>query len=64
MHAPSIAAVDALAAIDAWPARNTAAGVARADTVVARHGAATHAFRWASVTKLATAYAVLVSVEE
>ena len=64
MRAHSIAAVDALAAIDAWPARNTAAGVARADTVIARHGAATHTYRWASVMKLATAYAVLVAVEE
>jgi CubicO group peptidase (beta-lactamase class C family) len=56
--------VDALRAIDAWGARTAAAGVARADTEIAVHGARDAALRWASVTKLLTALAVLVAVEE
>ncbi|MDQ3889427.1 MAG: beta-lactamase family protein [Actinomycetota bacterium] len=54
----------ALAQIDAWPAEHKAAGVARAEGVLATHGAVARVFPWASVTKLATASAVLVAVEE
>ena len=48
-------AVDALRQIDEWHAEHAAAAVVRPNGVVARHGPADHVFRWASVTKLATA---------
>lgn len=57
-------AVEALGLIDGWGARHAAVGVARAEGVVARHGAVEHRFRWASVTKPATALAALVALEE
>jgi len=56
--------VQALAEIDAWPARSAAAGVVAREGVLARHGEVEHRFRWASVTKPATALAVLVALEE
>ncbi len=56
--------MDALARIDGWGAERTAAALVAADGTVRRHGAAEHAFRWASVTKLLTAYALLVALEE
>jgi CubicO group peptidase (beta-lactamase class C family) len=56
--------VEALRQIDDWPAARAAAGVARADGVVATHGPVDEALAWASVTKPATAVAVLVAVEE
>jgi CubicO group peptidase (beta-lactamase class C family) len=56
--------VRALKLIDGWPASNRAAGVARAGAVVATRGDTRRAFRWASVTKLLTATAVLVAAEE
>src|SRR4051794_5107546 len=56
--------VEALRQIDAWPASHKAAGVARAEGVVATHGDSERVFRWASVTKLVTALAVLVAAEE
>ncbi|HET9084493.1 MAG TPA: serine hydrolase domain-containing protein [Candidatus Limnocylindrales bacterium] len=54
----------ALAAIDGWGAPHVAVAVVNADGVVARHGDQDHVFRWASVTKLATAVAVLTGVED
>jgi CubicO group peptidase (beta-lactamase class C family) len=57
-------AVDALRQVDEWGAENAAAGVAAADRIVAVHGDPAHVFRWASVTKLATALAALVALEE
>ncbi len=54
----------ALATIDDWDADHAAAGVVGPDGVIASHGDARHAFRWASVTKLVTAYAVLDAVED
>ena len=57
-------AVDALRQIDEWHAEHAAAAVVRPNGVVARHGPEDHVFRWASVTKLATALATLVAVEE
>ncbi len=54
----------ALDAIDSWDARHAAAGVARRQGVVARRGDQGHRFRWASVTKPATALAALVALEE
>jgi CubicO group peptidase (beta-lactamase class C family) len=56
--------VDALERIESWGAEHTAAGVARADGVLAAHGHVEHQFGWGSVTKLLTAYAVLVAAEE
>jgi CubicO group peptidase (beta-lactamase class C family) len=57
-------AVEALRQIDSWGADHAAAAVVLPEGVVARHGDGTHVFRWASVTKLATALATLVAVEE
>ncbi len=56
--------MEALRTIDGWGAHNAAAGVVRADGVVATHGERDWEFRWASVTKLLTGLAVLVAVEE
>ena len=49
--------------IEEW-GPHAAAAVVRPDGIAAEHGPAEHVFRWASVTKLATALAVLVAVEE
>lgn len=54
----------ALRQIDEWDAAHAAAALVRPDGIVAAHGPAEHVFRWASVTKLATALATLVAVEE
>ncbi len=54
----------ALDRIDGWGAAHAAAGVVRSDGVLASRGPGEHEFRWASVTKLATAVAVLVAAEE
>ena len=56
--------MDALRQIDQWGAAHAAAAVVRPEGTVASHGPAAHVFRWASVTKLATALATLVAVEE
>jgi CubicO group peptidase (beta-lactamase class C family) len=56
--------VDSLRAIDDWDAGRAAAGVARADGVVAAHGPGDLPVPWASVTKLLTGLALLVAVEE
>ena len=57
-------AVETLRQIDEWGAAHAAAAVVRREGVVSRHGPEEHVFRWASVTKLATALATLVAVEE
>ena len=56
--------MEALRAIEGWGAGIAAAGVARADGVVAKHGKADAALPWASVTKLLTGLAILVALEE
>jgi CubicO group peptidase (beta-lactamase class C family) len=56
--------VRALEAIEAWPVETAAAGVVSADGVLARHGPTDRVLPWASVTKLASASAVLVAAEE
>ncbi|MFL5969144.1 MAG: serine hydrolase domain-containing protein, partial [Gaiellaceae bacterium] len=56
--------MDALAGIDSWGAEHAAAAVVRPDGRVDRRGDAAHEFRWASITKLLTAYALLVALEE
>jgi CubicO group peptidase (beta-lactamase class C family) len=54
---------DALARIDTWGASNAAAAVLGRGGPLAARGDAVRAFRWASVTKLATALTVLIAVE-
>ena len=54
--------MDALRQVDGWPSGNAAVGVAGA--AEAAHGELDRVFPWASVTKLATAVAVLVACEE
>jgi CubicO group peptidase (beta-lactamase class C family) len=56
--------LESLRAIDGWDAAVAAAGVVRADGVVATHGPRDEPVRWASVTKLLTGLAALVAVEE
>lgn len=56
--------MDSLRAIDRWDAGSAAAGVARADGVLATHGPREAALPWASVTKLLTGLALLVALEE
>jgi CubicO group peptidase (beta-lactamase class C family) len=56
--------VDVLRAIEGWPAEHAAAGVVRADGGADVFGETAREFRWASVTKLATALACLVAAEE
>lgn len=56
--------MDSLRAIDGWDAGSAAAGVARADGVLATHGPREAALPWASVTKLLTGLALLVALEE
>ena len=57
-------AVDSLCEIDDWGARTAAAGVVRRGGAVETHGPRDAELRWASVTKLLTALAALVAVEE
>ena len=54
----------ALKQIETWGADHAAAGVAGRDGIVDWRGDEAHEFGWASVTKLVTALAVLVAVEE
>jgi CubicO group peptidase (beta-lactamase class C family) len=56
--------VEALRAIEGWGAGTAAAGVTRADGVVATHGPSDAGLQWASVTKLLTGLAILVALEE
>ena len=61
---PSIEPVDALRKVEGWPAETVAVGVLRDGEEVAAHGPRERVFRWASVTKPATALAALVAAEE
>ena len=54
----------ALSRIDGWDAAHAAAAVVGPDGVLASLGDPTRSFRWASVTKLLTALAALVAVEQ
>jgi CubicO group peptidase (beta-lactamase class C family) len=56
--------VDALRAVEGWPAEHVSVGVGSAQGVVAVHGDTAREFRWASVTKPVTALACLVAAEE
>ncbi len=54
----------ALSTIDGWGADHASAAIVGPDGVVASHGALDHVVPWASVTKLATALAILDAVED
>jgi CubicO group peptidase (beta-lactamase class C family) len=54
---------DLLATIDTWGADHAAAAVVSPAGVLAGRGDAGHRFRWASVTKLATAWCVLIAAD-
>jgi CubicO group peptidase (beta-lactamase class C family) len=56
--------VDALRQVREWPVERVAAGVVRTGGARAAEGDETGRFPWASVTKTATALAVLVAAEE
>ncbi len=56
--------MDALHQIDGWEVEFAAAGVTRADAVVATRGDTTHPVRLASVSKPVTALAALIAAEE
>jgi len=56
--------VRALEQIDSWPAPTAAVAVVDAGGVVAARGPDELVLRWASVTKLLTAYATLIAAEE
>jgi CubicO group peptidase (beta-lactamase class C family) len=56
--------VEALRQVDAWPAPSASVGVVRDGQIFATHGPHELVLRWASVTKLVTALAVLVAAEE
>ena len=56
--------MEALRQIENWPAANAAAFALRGGDAVGVHGPRDHVFRWASVTKLATALAALIAAEE
>lgn len=53
-----------LARIERWGAAHAAAALVRGDGAVETRGDTEHVFRWASVTKLLTAHALLVALEE
>ena len=57
-------AVEALRQVDAWPAAHAAVAVVGPGGVLASRGEPGREFRWASVTKLLTATAALVALEE
>jgi len=53
-----------LATIDTWGAQNASAAIVGPDGIIASHGDCDRPFRWASVTKLVTALAVLDAAED
>ncbi len=56
--------MEALTLVDAWPVGTAAAGLVTGVGGVKTRGPIGQSFRWASITKLATALAVMVAVEE
>jgi CubicO group peptidase (beta-lactamase class C family) len=61
---PDPALTTTLYGVDRWPVDHVAVGVIRHDALVATHGAIHRVFRLASISKMLTAWAVLVAVEE
>jgi CubicO group peptidase (beta-lactamase class C family) len=56
--------VDALRSVDDWPGTGAAVAVIAASGELGARGDRSRVFSWASVTKLVTAYACLIAVEE
>ena len=56
--------MQALARIEDWGAEHAAAAVVTRRGVAAERGDREHVFHWASITKLLTAYALLIALEE
>jgi CubicO group peptidase (beta-lactamase class C family) len=56
--------MQALSIPDSWPAENVAVAAVTPEGVLAHRGDAGRSFRWASVTKPATALATLIAAEE
>jgi CubicO group peptidase (beta-lactamase class C family) len=56
--------VEALRQVESWHAEHAAVGVVRSRGEPVVHGEREWDFRWASITKLLTAYATLVAAEE
>lgn len=56
--------IEALGQIDAWPVPNAAVAVVAPDGLVAQRGDLAYNGPWASVTKLFTAYAVLMATQD
>ena len=56
--------MDVLRQVDDWPPETVAVGVLRGGEVLSTYGPQDRVFRWASVTKLATALATLIAAEE
>ncbi len=54
----------ALATIDGWAADHAATALVGPEGILAQHGEPEQRFRWASVTKLATAIAILSAVDD
>jgi CubicO group peptidase (beta-lactamase class C family) len=54
---------DVLARVETWGADHAAAALVGPSGIVAAHGDPDRSFRWASVTKLVTALAVLIAVD-
>ncbi|HJU82377.1 MAG TPA: serine hydrolase domain-containing protein [Acidimicrobiia bacterium] len=56
--------IEALRQIDAWPVPNAAVAVVAPDGLVGQRGDLSYSGPWASVTKLFTAYAVLMAIQD
>lgn len=61
---PDSALITTLQVVDRWPVDHVAVGVVRHDELVASRGDAHRVFRLASISKMLSAWAVLVAVEE
>ena len=61
---PDQSAEHVLALIDTWPVDHASAAILRGGVVVATRGDAQRSYRLASISKMMTAWAVLVAVEE
>jgi CubicO group peptidase (beta-lactamase class C family) len=61
---PDRSAEDVLALIDTWPVPRASAAILREGVVVATRGDANFVYRLASLSKMMTAWAVLIAVEE
>ncbi len=61
---PDRTPADVLALIDSWPVERAAAAILRKGEVVATRGDHSSTFRLASISKMMTAWAVLIAVEE